>query len=235
MKKIQEFAICILTNSDLYNIKYCIDNLTVKTKVSYKIYLYYFNDNIIKYAESLKKKGISIETKKAKNTFSETVNYFLTSVKEKYSVIFPFNTLVNEDWLLSLKVEYKNFDKSGCISLKSTTNDLIISSLLYNTEDVKQDDVMKTVYVDPKNMMKGLIFFSNDKIKNVGLLETNENFKGLELVEWTFRFLAEGYFNYYLKYHNVLNIDIDDNILFPVPTDIHKINFKTRINNLLIK
>tara|TARA_R110000744_G_scaffold232318_1_gene350372 strand:+ start:7583 stop:8290 length:708 start_codon:yes stop_codon:yes gene_type:complete len=235
MKKKQEVAICILTNSDLYSTKYCINNLTVKTKISFKLYIYYFNDNILEYAHSLKDKGIEIEIKKAKDKYAETVNDFLSLVDEKYSVIFPSNTIVNEDWLLSLKVEYKNFDKSGCISLKSTTNDLIISSLLYNTEDIKQDDIMKTIYVDPKNIMKGLIFFSNDKIKNIGFLDITENFKGLELVEWTFRFLAEGYFNYFLKYHNVLNLDMEDDILFPLPTEIHKITFKTIINNLLIK
>ena len=61
----------------------------------------------------------------------------------------------------------------------------------------------------------------------------NNNLKGLEIAEWTFRWFAKGYSNYYLKYESVIRLKTEDDLLKPKITRKTTDSFKKLVNSQL--
>ena len=89
---------------------------------------------------------------------------------------------------------------------------------------------MRTVYFNKTNILKDFIFFGKDKLKLVGKFNSNLKILGLEINEFTFRFLGHGFINYYIKYQNCLRLKVIDKKVFPEITDDTKENLKNQLN-----
>ena len=92
---------------------------------------------------------------------------------------------------------------------------------------------MKTVYVDDKNFFKDFVFFETKKAKEMGFFNEDTLLNGLEMSEWTFRFFAKGYSNFYINYNNVVRLKTTDSILNPEISNEAKKLFKSIANSSL--
>lgn len=230
MKQSESVSICILLNENEFESKFCLENLVCNTDLNFELFLYLFkpNESVVKMLQSYsnsKNNFISLNVFNNNQSVTGVYNHFLNCTKNPYNVIIASDIIVNKHWLINLKHSYKNIIKSGCISLKSNSDKLILSSKL------DAEDSLRTVYVSEENLFNDLVFFSSDKIKEIGYF--NDKLKGVELAEWSFRFFANGYENYYLKYKNVIRLNCNDAFLKPKLSQEIKSNFVKILNNRL--
>lgn len=230
MKRSEIVSICILLNENEFESKFCIENLVCNTDLNFELFVYLFksNESVVEMLNSYsnsKNNFIALNTFNNNKSVTGAYNHFLNTTKNPYNVIVSSDIIVNKYWLINLKHSYKSIVKSGCISLKSNSDSLILSSKL----DI--EDSLKTVWVSEQNLFNDLIFFSSDKIKEIGYF--NEKLKGVEIAEWSFRFFANGYENYYLKYKNVIRLNCNDTLLKPKLSKEIKRSFVKILNNKL--
>lgn len=214
-----EISICVLVNENPFETIFCLQNLIEKTNLPFSLYIYYFKNNV-EIQKKISKLLHEHDNLKSCNHISSfnglsfAYNDFLKNCKTEYAVIVPSNVVVNNNWLNELKFAYLNFQNSGCISIKENSENLKITSKLF-FDTIKREDQMKAVYVDDKNLFKDFVFFETKKAKEVGFFNEDPNLKGFEMSEWTFRFFAKGYSNFYITYNNVFRFKITDEILNP--------------------
>lgn len=212
-------AICIVINENFKQSIFALENLIAKTTHPIYLYIFNFNAKAVSYLNYMISHVCKYhifhyeDEDPLKVSLGTIYNKFISKATEKYGVFFPTNAIVNENWLTELKFNYEAFDKSGCISIKENITDLKLSSLLFQI-GVTEDE-LKTVYVDTKNFFKDFLFVELSKAKEVGEFQENKNIRGLELAEWSFRFFAYGYNNYYLKYENAIRLKVEDKLLYP--------------------
>ena len=232
-----EISVCVLVNDNSFEASFCVLNLIAKTNLPFNLHVYDFNANVDldkKIAEALHeydnfKSYIRIKCLKS---ISYAYNDFLNNCKTEYAVIVPSNVIVNNNWLHELKYAYINFENSGCISIKENSENLKLTSKLFSNTQLKEDQ-MKTVYVDDKNFFKDFVFFETKKAKEVGYFNEDPVLNGLQMSEWTFRFFAKGYSNYYLTYNNVVRLKTTDETLNPEISNEAKKLFRTIANSSL--
>jgi hypothetical protein len=218
-QKTEPIAICIIINDNYRESIFAIENLIAKTRHPIKLYIFNFNPKAVTYLNFMISHICNYhifhyDTFNCKNYSLGTIyNEFIESATEKFAVFFPTNLVVNENWLSELKFNYNGFEKSGCISIKENIEDLKLSSLLF--QNGVSEDLLRTVYVDQKNFFKDFLFVELSKAKEVGKFIETEDLKGLELSEWSFRFFANGYNNYYIKYENAIRLKLADEFLYP--------------------
>jgi hypothetical protein len=234
MNKIEPISICIVVNENEYETIFCIKNLIENTNIPFTLDIYYLKYSV-KVEDTIKSSILTntncrnyynLKVSSWNKNLAFCYNHFLHTCNTEYAVIVPSNVIVNFGWLSELQFNYKNFDKSGCISIKTNSENLNLTSLLFNNLDL--DEQMRTVYVDNKNFFNDFIFFSIDKFKEIGVV--NETLSGLELAEWSFRLFSKGYFNYYIKYQNIIRLSINDEILNPTISKNILNNFKKIAN-----
>jgi hypothetical protein len=232
-----EISVCVLVNENIFEASFCVQNLIEKTNLPFNLTVYYFKSNIDLDASISKalhdydnlKSYISHNCVKS---LSYAYNDFLNNCKTQYAVIVPSNIIVNSNWLHELKYAYINFENSGCISIKENSENLKLTSKLFSNTQLKEDQ-MKTVYVDDKNFFKDFVFFETQKAKEVGYFNEDPVLNGLQMSEWTFRFFAKGYSNFYLTYNNVVRLKTTDKILNPETSNEAKKLFRTIANSSL--
>jgi hypothetical protein len=232
-----KISVCVLVNDNFFETNFCLQNLIEKTNVPFSLHVYCFqnfietkneitsglhdNDNFKNYVSV---NGIT--------SLSYAYNDFLNNCNTEYAVIVPSNVIVNNNWLQELKYSYINFENSGCISIKENSENLKLSSKLFVNTRLEEDQ-MKTVYVDDKNFFKDFVFFNTQKAKEIGNFIEDPILNGLQMSEWTFRFFAKGYSNFYLTYNNVVRLKTTDNILNPEISNEAKKLFRTIANSSL--
>jgi len=233
MQNENEVAIFMITNNNFFDTKFCIENLIENTNVPYRLYILNLNTtdtDFISYLDSLPLKVNCFVTHIKKDiSLASIYNKMLDMVYQKYVVIMPCNVLVNCNWLIDLIHSYNCIENSGCISIKSSTENLYLTSILFSSTTNLEDE-MKTVYVNRTNIISNFLFFAMDRVAKVGRFTEINNIQGLELSEFSFRFLGHGYINYYLKYQNCLKPPLQDSTIFPIITEESKINLKEQIN-----
>jgi hypothetical protein len=232
-----KISVCIVVNDNLFESTYCVLNLIAKTNLPFSLYVYDFKDNVNlhnKISKALHEYNNLKSYSRVSRTKSLSFAYndFLNNCKTEYAVIVPSNVIVNDSWLNELKYAYINFENSGCISIKENSENLKLSSKLFVNTKLKEDQ-MKTVYVDDKNFFKDFVFFETKKGKEMGYFNEDPVLKGLEMSEWTFRFFAKGYPNFYLTYNNVIRLKTVDEILNPDITNEAKKLFRLIANTSL--
>lgn len=234
----KEVAVCLILNQNLSLSQFSINNLISKTNGKYRLYIFCLdkNEEIEVYLNKLKKHNDCYFKFYPKNTdISDLYNAFLEMVYQDYIVFMKPNILITKNWLNELIYNYEDIKNSGCISIKSNSNNLVLTSLLSNSLDSKGEEKMKTVYVNHKNLIRDFIFFKRDRLQKVGKFDKRDNIKGLELSEFSFRFIAHGYNNFWLKYATVNKFEFEDDILFPKITDEVKQNFKMLADTMIKK
>jgi hypothetical protein len=241
VKRSEPISVCVVLNENDFENKFCLKNLIDKTSFPFHLHVYnlFFSDSKaidkflkdLNFNDSYQQKNISFS--KNLKTLSECYNDFLKNCDTKYAVFLPSNCVVNNNWLTELKFNYESFEKSGCVSIKSNSENLNLTSKVFfdSTNKLNFDDQCRTVYVDNNNFFLDFAFFQTDKIKEMGYL--NNNLKGLEIAEWTFRWFAKGYSNYYLKYESVIRLKTEDDLLKPKITRKTTDSFKKLVNSQL--
>lgn len=232
-----EISVCVLVSDNSFEASFCLQNLIEKTNLPFNLKVYYFkNDDDLHISLS---KGLheydnfkSYSSINRPKNISFAYNDFLNNCKTEYAVIVPSNVIVNNNWLHELKYAHINFENSGCISIKENSENLKLTSKLFSNTQLKEDQ-MKTVYVDDKNFFKDFVFFETKKAKEVGYFNEDPVLNGLQMSEWTFRFFAKGYSNFYLTYNNVVRLKTTDNILNPEISNEAKKMFRTIANSSL--
>mgnify|MGYP001189117353 CR=1 FL=1 len=215
----KKIKVCYIWSQDDKVSSFCFKNMIQNNSHPVKYIVYSDSDlNILKEFDN-------VEVKKTKDSLAETYNDFFKQIADAdYAAIVPFNAVLNKNWLLDLKLNYLNFTNSGCISIKDSSFNLLLTSKL----DV--NDELRTIYTLKNNLIKNLYFFSTEKAKEVGFIDADIDLKGLELIEWAFRFNIKGYENFYLKYSNCIFINSIDSFLLPEITTNARENFKKIIN-----
>jgi hypothetical protein len=133
------------------------------------------------------------------------------------------NNILGEDWTHELLYHYKNIPNSGCIGIKSQQDEVRLTSLLFHNI-LKDEDEMRTIYIKDINFIDTPVFFERSKIKDVGVFdETLKNF-GNEMNDFSFRFLVNGYHNYYVKNTFCIKTYLDNQFLKEELSQIKKPN-----------
>jgi len=250
-------AIFLITHDSPIETAYFLDNLIEKTKDDFSLYVYdYFSgnedlktvlqkaakDSNGEYISITKTNPVGIYDSMTQNGISEVkpdgysrtfiYNKMLKSLVADYGVFIDINYILNHNWLKDLKYYYKAIKKSGCVSIKPTFKDISLSVALFEDE-TQPEDTLKTIWVNQNNVMKSFMFFSRDNAQNIGGVDDNLQQTGLELAEWSFRFLGEGLTNYYITQNNVIKYPIENSILFPEVSEHAKNEFKEKINRIV--
>jgi hypothetical protein len=227
--------IFMITNDNVFETKFCIDNLIKNTNYPFTLNIFNLNSSnpeFCAYLDNLKNSISCILVSIQPVKLSEIYSLILNNITQEYVVFLPSNVIVNDNWLTELKHSYQCIENSGCVSIKSNTENLLLTSVLFKTTDNLEDE-MKTVFVNKTNTFNDFIFFSKDRLKRVGGFETNNELLGMEINDFSFRFLNEGYFNYYLKYNNCIRLKLNDKILYPKITKSVTNNFKEKVNKII--
>jgi hypothetical protein len=133
MQDENEVAIFMVTNNNFFETKYCIENLIQKTNFAFRLYILNFNTTdkeFISFLNHLPETVNCFVTHLTKTTMAETYNKMLDMVYQKYIVFMPYNALVNDNWIVDLIHSYNCIENSGCISIKSSTENLYLTSVL---------------------------------------------------------------------------------------------------------
>ena len=81
--------------------------------------------------------------------------------------------------------------------------------------------------------MKSFMFFSKENAQKIGKVDDKLQQTGLELAEWSFRFLGSGLTNYYITQNSVIKYPIENAVLFPEVSEYAKKEFKEKINQIV--
>lgn len=229
-------AICIVTNNNEEDTKIFIDNLLNTTKGNYQLYIYDYQSRSKSFLNYLANvcllnsayfKLIVEETK-----LSTIYNMFIESAKEQFIAIVNINTILDHNWLADVLYYHKNIQDSGCIGIRSQEDDVELRSTLFQNIS-KDEDEMKTIWMKQLNVIDAPIFFEKRKVIDTGLIdETLEN-KGCELTEFSFRFMALGYVNYYIRNNTCLKTFVENQFLLPHKTRQGIAEFKMKINKMV--
>jgi hypothetical protein len=234
----EPIAICVLINENEFETIFCIENLIAKTNIPFELHIYFFKE-YTEYLEQLTKSCFVNKNLKSIHTvncvgktLSFAYNDFLTNCKSTYGVFFPSNCIVNENWLSELKQNYSQIKNSGCISIKKTSENLKLTSVLYENV-LHNEEQMKTVYFTEHQSFNDFCFFSLDNARNIGNLTNDRLLNGVELKLWSFSFFSNGLINYFIKYNNVIQLKTEDSVLYPKITKQTAEKFKLYANKLL--
>jgi len=250
-------AVFLITHNSPIETAYFLDNLLGNTTDKFSLYVYDYYDgnedlkkallvateqtdgeyisitktNKVGLYDIMTEKGVSIvKTEGYSRTF--IYNKMLKSLVADFGVFMDINYLVNKKWLHNLKYYYNHIAKSGCLSIKATFKDMELSVALFEDE-TQPEDTLKTIWVNQSNVMKSFMFFSKENAQKVGLVDEKLKQIGLELAEWSFRFLSEGLTNYYITESSIIKYPIKNSILFPEVSEHAKLEFKERVNKIV--
>ena len=231
-------AIFLITHDNAIETAYFLDRLFQVTKHDFTLYVYdRYTGN-----EDMKKMLITA-TNKTKGQYKQVAvdnvsigqiyNSMLSKMSEDYGVFISINFLVNKDWLNDLIYYNTSIKNSGCSSVSSCFQNVSLTSALFD-DDTKTEPVTKTIWVNDTLTLNEFVFFSKTAYEDndIGLFKVANEINGLELSEWSFRYLANGLFNYYIGQNSIVKYKIDNEILFPKVADIGKKELIKMMNEL---
>lgn len=161
-------------------------------------------------------------------------NFMLSTIATDYAVFLPINVFVTHNWLTDLQHYYESIKNSGAISIPSDVRNLTLSSKLFDNP-TKREDEMRVVWVNSSNIMNDFIFFQRDRIEKIGRFDEKQfDVSSYLLSEFSFRFIANGFLNYYITKNNCVRMPItNDEILFPTKTKEDRKVLQEHINAMV--
>jgi hypothetical protein len=229
-------AICIVTNNNEEDTKIFIDNLLNTTKGNYQLYIYDYQSRSKCFLDYLANvclnssgyfKSIVEETK-----LSTIYNMFIEDAKQQFIAIVNINTILDHNWLAEVLYYHKNIQNSGCVGIRSQEDDVELRSTLFHNIS-KDEDEMKTIWMKQLNVIDTPIFFEKSKVIETGSIYENFKNRGFELNEFSFRFMAMGYVNYYIRNNTCLKTFVENQFLLPHKTKQGSVEFKMKINKMV--
>jgi hypothetical protein len=235
-QEIDTIGVCIVTNNNEAETKYFIDNLIKNTGGNCTLYIYDYqskDEEFVLYLEQLsngKKVHFRHFTEDLK--LATIYNIMLSDVKEKYISILSINNIVDFDWTAELLYHYKNIANSGCIGIKSQQDDVKLTSMLFHNV-LKDEDELRTIYIKDINFIDTPVFFEKSRIADVGVFDETLINYGNEMNDFSFRFMACGYHNYYVKNTYCIKTYLDNQFLVAHKTKDGLAEIKSKINTMI--
>ena len=173
----EQIAICIITHNHLFETKYFVQNLLLKTKHKYRLHILdnsSDDERVVEYLEQVAEdtKGYFHHAEEVM-TQGECLNHLLGSVYQEFLAFVPVNALINENWLIDLKTQYSTLNNSGVLAIRNGDEELALSPQLHNTLNGHESEllnVLTTKYYTVDN----LIFFRKDLTLTLGPFETDK-------------------------------------------------------------
>lgn len=215
-----DIAVCIVVNDCYHNLKYCIDNLTYKTKA--KIRLHILNngstdERLLSYLKQVcEENKWYLKTLEKPVPISKAYNLIIESTYQNYCCLFPINSIVCKNWAEDLLSEYKINPDAGLIGIRNGEEKTFLTPILCKCES--SEDYFKNVWFDKNNTIEGVVLFEREKLHKIGLFDERMTALGYEVLEFSFRFSANGFQNYYITKQSAVKVDIDNEITFPTRT-----------------
>lgn len=216
----KEVGVCLVVNDCYHETKYCIENLTSKTRYNIRLHILDNGSEDARVTEYLKEiskdnKCFFIRVEKPL-PLGEAYNMIIQYSYQEYCCIFPINILVNDLWCEELVSEYTDSENAGVISIRSGRENVSLSTIMHKSEN--PEGRMKNVWFTSNNAVDGILFFAREHLEKTGMFDIRLNAEGYETAEFTFRFAAHGMNNYYIAKHTCSKVDIENKYLFPKKT-----------------
>lgn len=227
----EQIAVCMVVNDLFYETKYCIESLCATTSCDLRLHILDNGSEDEKLIAYLKE--VCAENKwflkRVENPVpvAEAWNLIIQHSYQNWVCIFPMNILVRENWAEDLMAEYLSSEKAGVISIRNGTEKLSLIPVIHKCET--KDDYFKNVWFNDNNFVEGIQFFHRDRMKPVGVFDTSLNAVGYEQFEWSFRFHANGFTNYYIPEQSCVKLDMENDVLFPKKNTKGAENLKSAI------
>lgn len=227
-----EPIICLITNNNYYQTRYCIENFTAKTSLKFRLHILDNNSSdseLIKYLESITKdiqKGF-LYRQNQQLSLSECYNLLFTTCQESVCILFPVNCIVDNYWLEDLVSSINSVEKPGCICIKPLANKIEFSPVL--TNNFIGESIIEN-FIQTPEQINSVIAVKSEVITQVGKIDSDLNATGFELSEFALRVKVNGFNNLYIRKQSVFKMPFDNEILFPKTTKENIKKFKETVN-----
>lgn len=227
-------AVCLVTRGMYYLTKYCMENILEQSNMPVSFYICHTDntDNrLIEYCKKVAKthKNVTILESKSSN-LAGAKNEVINAVKEDYVCFVPINTLVNENWLQDLLYYYKNCEDCGILSIKNGAENITFVPIIHRS--LTSEDYLENVLVCDTNFVEGIHFFCKEKVNDIGLYDESENVAGYEDSDYSFRFISNGYKNFYIRKQSCFVLPVENDYLFPKKTKETYSIFKENVEQM---
>lgn len=230
-----EIGVCIVVNELYYQVRYCIENLVSKTKCNIRLHILdngSKDERTIDYLDTVcKEKKWFLKRLDKPVSFQDANNLIIQHSYQKYVCMFPVNVFVNKNWCEDLYNEYIISDIPGVLGIRDGFEKVSLVPVIHKCE--AKDDYFKNVWFSDNNTIKGILFFSRERLNQTGVFDTRFIAPGYEVDEFTFRFSANGYNNYYITNQTCTKVSLNNEILFPSKTIEGNKVFKAEIDTMV--
>jgi hypothetical protein len=158
----------------------------------------------------------------------EAYNRLLNSVETKFCAFIPINNLLSYGWVQEILHEISMVNNSGAVSIKSQNDNLYISGLL-------SGESIRLSYLQKDNNVGGILFAETELLKNVGGFDETNSIGGFEFEEISHRIMLQGKSNYYIHRAKRIELNIDNDILFPKKNEKTLNNYRIKLKENFIK
>ena len=229
-----ETAVCLITNNNYLETRYCIENFMQKTSHTYRLHILdngSTNSELIGYLEHLAKKHKGY-FKHYVNPVSlaECYNFLLQTVYQENCVFFPVKFLVDDDWLEDLITSLDTIQNCGVACIRPIDTKISFTPLLHNSWS-EEDDYLESV-IATRDKINTVIAFKKKVVDEVGTFDQQLNSPSFEISEFCFRVKINGHNNYYIRKQSCYQIPVQNQILFPEITKENIANFKQAIETM---
>lgn len=229
-----ETAVCLITNNNYLETRYCIENLMEKTSLNYRLQILdngSTDSELVSYLTQLTKKNKGY-FKHYQNpvSLSECYNFLLQTVYQENCVFFPTKYLVDDNWLEDLITSLETIQSCGVACIRPIDTKIVFTPLLHNSFE-QEDDYLENV-IQTRDKINTVIAFKRNIIETVGTFDQNLNSPSFELSEFCFRVKLNGFNNYYIRQQSCYPMPLKNEILFPEITSENIANFKQAIETM---
>jgi hypothetical protein len=229
----EQIAVCLVVTDMYFETMYCIENLVAKTTFKPMVRILDNGSKDHKLKSYLKQVCDTnkwyLKTVETPMEYSKAWNFIMERSPEPYCCLLPINILVNNGWLEALYSTYKQCLNSGVIGIRNGNEKVSLMPLLHDSTN--SEDEVHCLWVEEDRTINGIMFFEKEKLNLTGFFDTQLNAKGYEQSEFSFRFSANGYNNYYITKHTCIKAtEVIHADMLPVKTAETYKNYVEAIN-----
>ena len=227
-----EPIICLITNNNYYQTRYCIENFTAKTSLKFRLHILDNNssdEELLKYLESITKdikKGY-LYRQNQELSLSDCYNLLFTTCQDNICILFPVNCIVDNYWLEDLISSLNSVDKAGCVCIKPIENKIDFTPVL--TDTFIEENILENV-IQTTEHINSVIAVKSEIVSQVGKIDSDLNATGFELSEFALRVKVNGFNNFYIRKQSLFKMPFDNKVLFPKITKENIKKFKETVN-----
>lgn len=231
-------GVCVVTNGNYDDTVFFFNDLIKKLTVNCRLYIYNVgsDNNMLTYFNSIGDKVKWSYTRFENATMSAMFNDFIKDVQEKYIALVSIDTILDNNWIGELIYHYKNFERSGCISIRSQNDRLTLKDLMFN--EFLVESTIRKVWDAPMNMVSMPMFFERSIVNNLPSEEPyfNEELKNPNQLcqHFSFKVSCLGFSNYHILRSSCLKLTVENQFLFPFVGRSETVKFKETINEIAL-